>query len=232
MLILDYERVQAIAKAAMAHLAGFVCTGLSVRDVAAEAERYMHSSGIESFWYYGIGAFVFAGEDTVISISGREYAPAERRIAANDVVTVDLSPQVGEVWGDFARTLVIESGAVKTAPETVENAELREGLAVEVLLHRRLMEVARRDMTFEELYLLMNAYIAEFGYENLDFGGNLGHSIDTRRERRIYIERGNRAPLSATRFFTFEPHIMKRNGAFGFKREDIYFFEGSELRIL
>lgn len=42
----------------------------------------------------------------------------------------------------------------------------------------------------------MNKQITEKGYVNLDFLGNLGHSIERRSGDRIYIEKGNKKKLS------------------------------------
>ncbi len=33
----------------------------------------MLSHGADSFWYWDAGAFVFAGDKTAVSVSGREY---------------------------------------------------------------------------------------------------------------------------------------------------------------
>ena len=53
----------------------------------------MLSSGVDSFWYWDVGAFVFSGDETAISISGREYVTSDRLICDNDMMTIDLSPQ-------------------------------------------------------------------------------------------------------------------------------------------
>ncbi|KJC63734.1 hypothetical protein TZ00_14235 [Agreia bicolorata] len=81
-------------------------------------------------------------------------------------------------------------------------------------------------MTFEELARTMNERILDLGYENLDFLGNLGHSIGARSSDRVYIEPGNQARLDSVEYFTFEPHIRRPNGCFGYKHEDIYYFNG------
>ncbi len=62
--------------------------------------------------------------------------------------------------------------------------------------------------------------------------GNLGHSIEHRKENRIYIERGNKRKLGEVDYFTFEPHIAKAGSKYGFKRENIYFFDKDKLREL
>ena len=53
----------------------------------------------------------------------------------------------------------------------------------------------------------MNEYIKEEGYINLDFMGNLGHSIVRRKDDRVYIKKSNNIKLGNVNYFTFEPHI-------------------------
>ena len=48
--------------------------------------------GADSFWYWDVGAFVFAGDETTISISGTEYQTSGRTLGMNDIITIDLSP--------------------------------------------------------------------------------------------------------------------------------------------
>jgi hypothetical protein len=62
---------------------------------------------------------------------------------------------------------------------------------------------------------------------NLDFRGNVGHSIATRREDRFYIEDGNHRSLGEVRCFTFEPHVRAAGERWGFKHEDIFFFDAA-----
>ena len=84
-------------------------------------------------------------------------------------------------------------------------------------------------MTFEELYYKINDLISKNGFVNLDFNGNLGHSIVKDKNDRIYIEKGNLCKLSQVDMFTFEPHISIPNSKYGYKREDIYFFKDGKL---
>lgn len=99
-------------------------------------------------------------------------------------------------------------------------------------LHAQLRELAVPSMTFEELARLMNEHIADLGYENLDFLGNLGHSIARRSSDRVYIEPGNQARIDSVGFFTFEPHIRRSDGTFGYKYEDIYCFSDGRLAAI
>ena len=64
---------------------------------------------------------------------------------------------------------------------------------------------------------------------NLDFKGNLGHSIVKTKGDRIYIEKGNKTKLGAVNYFTFEPHIAFPNSKYGYKIENIYYFDGDVL---
>ncbi len=87
-------------------------------------------------------------------------------------------------------------------------------------------------MTFEALYHYMNDLIVEKGFLNLDFLGNLGHSIAKNKNGRVYIEKGNGKRLSDVEMFTFEPHISVPGSQYGYKREDIYYFENGRLKQL
>ena len=95
-----------------------------------------------------------------------------------------------------------------------------------------MVETANPEMTFEELYYQMNQIIRDEGYINLDFMGNLGHSIVRRKEDRVYIEKENHTRLGDVGYFTFEPHISVAGSKYGYKREDIYYFENGVLKKL
>lgn len=166
------------------------------------------------------------------SVSGKQYTTSDRRIRENDIITIDLSPQCGQIWGDYARTIIVENGQVTDKIAAIKNEEWRQGLEMEELLHDKLRRLAAPETSFEELYYRVNELIDQSGFVNLDFMGNLGHSIVKKKEDRIYIEKGNTAKLSDVSFFTFEPHICKKNSVYGFKKENIYYFENGALREL
>lgn len=189
----------------------------------------MLENGADSFWYWEVGAFVFAGDDTAVSVSGKDYKAADRAIQENDIITIDLSPQKNNVWGDYARTLVIENGVVCDEIDGIKKEEWRNGLRMEAYLHKTLIDVATPEMTFEELYYYMNDLIVRQGFLNLDFLGNLGHSIVKNKNDRVYIEKGNCKKLSDVEMFTFEPHISIPDSRYGYKREDIYYFDNGML---
>ena len=74
-------------------------------------------------------------------------------------------------------TMLIENGNVVKSVSEIVNDEWRDGLLMEKKLHDKLNETADPQTTFEDLYFKINKYINDMGYINLDFMGNLGHSI-------------------------------------------------------
>lgn len=221
--------VQQIAKQTMAFIKSEIKVGMNLREVRQLAENKMLALGATSFWYWDIGAFVFSGKDTTLSVSGKHYKTANKTIKENDIITIDLSPQAGNVWGDYARTIIIEDGVVVDDINKISKTEWKNGLLMEEKLHSELLSFATPQTTFEELYLYINEFITNTGYINLDFMGNLGHSIVTDKNDRIYIEKGNKAPLGSVKYFTFEPHIAVKGSKYGFKKENIYYFENKRL---
>ncbi len=229
---MDYLDMQNLTRATMNHLIERIYVGMSLSEIRNICEKYMLENGADSFWYWDVGAFVFSGDETTASVSGKDYKETERKVCIDDIITIDLSPQRKGIWGDYARTIIIENGEVINNIEEIKNDEWKQGLQMERYLHEVLMEIAYDEMTFEELYFFINKIICKHGFVNLDFLGNLGHSIVEDKNDRIYIEEGNKTKLSEVKMFTFEPHISVLNSNYGYKREDIYYFEKGKLRKL
>ncbi|MCM1115003.1 MAG: aminopeptidase P family protein [Clostridium sp.] len=224
--------VQNIAVQTMDYIKNHIYAGQSLLEIRKSCELKMLELGADSFWYYNIGALIFAGKDTTVSVSGRKYKTADYTIQKNDIITIDLSPQVKHIWGDYARTIVIENGSVVNNVNDIKNEGWKNGLIMEEQLHNKLFDIAAPDSTFEDIYYQMNDYITKCGYKNLDFNGNLGHSIERHKIKRVYLEKGNKRKLSSSKFFTFEPHISAAGGNYGFKLENIYYFSNNELKCL
>lgn len=230
-MTMDYKQIQKIAKDTMAYARCHIKSGMNLLDIRKMCENKMLELGADSFWYWNVGAFVFSGDDTTISVSGVEYKTADRIIEENDIITIDLSPQNKDIWGDYARTIVVQDGKVVELSD-ISNAEWRNGLLMEEFLHNELFNFVTTKTTFEELYFYMNRVIEKKGFVNLDFLGNLGHSIVKQKNDRIYIEKGNKTYLSDTEYFTFEPHISVKNSKYGYKKENIYYFKNGKLAEL
>lgn len=225
---MQYKEVQKIAKDTMEYARQNIKSGMTLLNVRKMCENKMIELGADSFWYWDIGAFVFSGDETTVSVSGKKYVTSDRIIQENDIITIDLSPQHNNIWGDYARTIILENGKV-TDTAKIKNAEWKNGLLMEDKLHRELNKFAKQETTFEELYYHINEMINESGFINLDFMGNLGHSIVKDKNDRIYIEKGNQAKLGEADYFTFEPHISIPASKYGYKRENIYYFVNDKL---
>jgi methionine aminopeptidase len=229
---MENKEVQKIAKDTIKYIRNIIKPGMNLIDVRKLCEDKMLELGADSFWYWNVGAFIFSGDETTISISGKRYQTSNKIIQENDIITIDLSPQNHNIWGDFARTIVIENGLVINNIDDIQNNEWKKSLKIEEILHCELLKFVTVDTTFEELYYHMNSLIKRHGFINLDFLGNLGHSIVTKNEDRIYIEKGNHQKLSNVNYFTFEPHISIPNSLYGYKKENIYYFDENKLKIL
>jgi len=129
---------------------------------------------------------VLLGSRSCLSISGKEYIPATEKVGETNVVTVDLSPLVGDIWGDCARSYFVEDGQCVSSPKCASYAE---GLATELELHELMKSFVRPDTLFSELYKFGNRHIERLGFKNLDFLGNLGHSIEKISDDRKFIDR-------------------------------------------
>ena len=221
----SYSQIQQTAKQTIAYIKKIIKPGMKLFDIRKLCEEKLMELGADSFWYWDVGAFVFAGDETTVSVSGKQYATSDKIIENNDIITIDLSPQVGNIWGDYARTIIVENGEVVDDIELIQNQEWKSGLQMEDKLHAELFRFVTKGTTFEELYYHMNEFIVENGFVNLDFMGNLGHSIAKVKSDRIYIEKGNKAKLVAMNYFTFEPHIAFPDSKYGYKKENIYYFD-------
>jgi Xaa-Pro aminopeptidase len=226
----EQTAVQTIARTVLADLASSIVPEDTERTIASRAVRLLAAHGVTETWYYDCPAMVLLGSRSCLSISGREYVPENEPVGLLNVVTVDLSPSRHGLWGDCARTFPVEDGRCTFDPQT---PELRHGIEVEAMLHQSIQEFATPDTTFHDVHEFGNAEIERLGFANLDFLGNLGHSIASHLNGRQYVEPGNHLPLGAVAGFTFEPHIRRIGGIWGFKHEEIYYFDAEQrVRVL
>jgi Xaa-Pro aminopeptidase len=218
----SHQALQTLAKGVLSSLGSTITAEDTESSIAARAIEYLRKRDINETWYYQCPALVLLGSRSTLSVSGRVYRTAEERVGEFNLVTVDLSPKKGEVWADCARSFPIEGGHFVQAPMDVA---LLDGLSAERTLHETMVSSVRPTTTFSELHAIASATLAKLGYENLDLGKNFGHSIPTHLGDRTYIVAGNNRALGSVGYFTFEPHIRRPNGAWGFKHEDIYYFD-------
>ncbi len=224
---------QQIAKETMRELHGFIKVGMSEKEIEREACRLMEAMGSDEWWYHGVGALVLLGARSKISVPGREFKASEdNRVGENDVVTIDLAPTLKKRWGDYARTVFVEDGRVRPCDEPTR-PDFVDGLRAELHLHSYLVERLNPDMTYEHAFRVLNDEIKRLGYVNLDFHGNLGHSVELDQVDRVYLEKGSAKTFrEVARPFTLEPHIARADGDVGFKRENIYYIDGDRFVCL
>ncbi len=229
----EYREVQSLAKRTIDHLRTAIRAGMTEKDVRSVAEEYMLDNGADGFWYHGVGAFVLAGERSVLSMSGREYRPSDYKLKGTDLVTVDLSPRIGEYWGDYARTLVLVGGSVldvkETSTDDTATQDWLNGLAFEKSLHSRLMAWYDPDEPVSDLFARLQGEIQVGGYNILDFNHNLGHTIEKTLDERRWFDGKNHSKMGDWPIFTFEPHIARPGARYGFKYENIYYYSGDQL---
>lgn len=85
---MQYAEVQSIAKKTIEFIKEHIHPGMTLLEVRKLCESKMLELGADSFWYWGVGAFVFAGDETTLSVSGKEYITSERVISENDIITI------------------------------------------------------------------------------------------------------------------------------------------------
>jgi Xaa-Pro aminopeptidase len=218
----DHRVVQAIAKSVLDAISATLGPRDTEASIAHRAVTMLASKGVTETWYYDCPAYVLLGTRSTLSISGRDYAPNSEAVGMFNLITIDLSPMVHGVWGDCARSFYVENG---TASEPPSSPQFSIGASMERFLHEAMVRHVTPDTTFEDLFRFSNDLIQREGFENLDFLGNVGHSIESAREDRRFIEQGNKQRLGDATLFTFEPHIRARGGPWGFKHENIYYFD-------
>lgn len=75
-----YSVMQDLNRTTIKYVSDTIKVGMSLPDIKSLCEDYLLKNGADSFWYWNVGAFIFAGDDTAISISGKEYKVADRII--------------------------------------------------------------------------------------------------------------------------------------------------------
>ena len=224
---------QQIAREAISEMHGIIRVGMSEKEIADTICEIMTKKGSQYWWYHGVGALVFLGKRTRLSMSAREYVPdPDNRVAENDIITIDCSPTVDRYWGDYTRTIFVEDGIVAPEDRPSQEANLG-GLNAELAIHRALVEKCDPGMTYEEIFYKLNGKIRDLGFVNLDYHGNLGHSIEFDEWDRYYLEKGSTKTVREVgKPFTLEPHIALPEKGHGFKRENIYYIDGNSFKCL
>lgn len=214
-----HKIVQDIARKTMDYLESNIACEMTEYEIKKMAEDFMLLCGIEGFWYYNIGALVLIDENSIFSISGKNYVASKtKKVKDGSIITIDLSPEIKGIWGDFARTFIY-----KNSFHLYKNE-----LDAQCFLHEYFKSISTPSISCGEIYSLINEKIISMGLVNLDFKKNIGHSITSDKDKRIYLEKGEKRTLRELAIFTFEPHISK-DMKYGFKYENIYYFDKNNI---
>ncbi len=221
------QKVQDAARYTLDSITEFIRPGVTEIDLIKKCDDLQRKAGVDGYWYKSLPALVLAGEHTLLAISSTEYEPSNRPIQENDLVTIDLNPSIAGYCGDYARTYYVENGVARRSP--LSNLEFIAGAHAQGYLHATLFKVAHKDMTFNELYQKMHDEIKRLGFEQLDY---LGHVVQQDMGNLDFIVPDIKITLLEAGLFTLEPHIRLISGSYGFKHENIYYFEDETLHEL
>ena len=222
-----YRRVQDAARATLDQITQFIKPGHSEIDILQQCDLLQRAAGVDGYWYKSLPGVVLSGKHTCLALSREAYVPCSAPIQESDLLTIDLNPAIGGYCGDCARSYYIEGGQVRRAPQ--RNQEFLAGAHAQEQLHALLRRVAEPDLSFGDLYQVIHQEIERLGFEQLDF---LGHGVQEDMSKLEFVGPGVTRTLGEAGLFTLEPQIRLKDGCYGFKHENIYFFEGRELREL
>ena len=224
--IAEHRKVQLAAKSVLDRLAPFITPDDTEQSIAAKAQTMIQEAGYPDTWYYDCMALVLLGSRSCVSVSGKDYSPADESVGSFNLITIDLSPTHKEYWGDCARSFVVENGKVTDAPQSLE---FKNGLSFLRQMHAQMLAVVKPTTTFGQLFDWTNMRIRQGGFVNLDYRNNVGHSIATTREERQYIQANNSVRLGDVPFFSYKPFVRLKGGKWGFKHEGIFYFNQAGL---
>ncbi len=230
-MVIENKKIQNIARTVLSEIGSYISATSTEDEIVNRCIQLMHRYGLFKTWYYDCPALVLLGSNSCKSISGKYYTPDKKEeVGSKNLITIDLSPMKEGACGDCARSFIFERNQINPKNCSVE---FKIGMKFITGLHNNLQKYATPNMTFEDLYNIFNSEIVNTGFENLDFNRNLGHSITNNLSERDFIEKGNKKKLSDVDMFTFEPHIRSLKNSWGFKLEDIYYFnEDGKLQKL
>jgi Xaa-Pro aminopeptidase len=216
-----HSKAQDAARTVFERLPELITANDSEQSIATKAYDMLRELGCPETWYYRCPALVLLGTRSCISVSGKAYQPSEELVGLSNLITIDLSPIHEQYWGDCARSFPVENGKVSRSPELLE---FKNGLHFLTQLHKKMLRLVRPETSLGQLFDWTNVCIRESGFVNLDYRNNVGHSIASCKEDRQFIEAKNPVRLGDVKFFSFEPFVRLKGGTWGFKHEDIFFF--------
>ena len=135
-----YKRAQALARQVLNDIRRFIKPGVTDADLTQTCRDLMDRGGATGYWWYGSPAVVLSGDGLRLSMEGDVYQPRREKIAADDMVTIDVAPEIHGYWGDCARSYFLNGGELKDAESA--GPDQADGMAMEAALHAILLTAA------------------------------------------------------------------------------------------
>lgn len=152
----EHQVVQRAAKKVLEELVDIIGPESTECSIASFATKRLSELGFSETWYHSCPSLVLAGNRSCLSISGREYTPNNEPFGSENLITVDLSPCAGSTWGDCARSLAIEDGAVSNYPTSTQ---FRCGFDAETQLHEAMRNYVTPSTSFHEMHEFVNVSV-------------------------------------------------------------------------
>lgn len=206
------RRAAKITDQAFEHVLGIVRPGVTERELAWEAERYMREAGAEAM-AFEIG--LASGPNTSIP----HARPTDRRIQAHEPIWIDMGAQVDGYCADLTRTFCLGE----------PDEQLRRVWNLVHEAQRAALERCRPGMGGRGVDSLARGVIADAGH-GAAFGHGLGHGVGLAVHERPRLGQTSTDVVAAGMVATFEPGVYLE-GWGGVRIEDLGVIreEGVEL---
>ncbi len=207
------KKAQSITDACFSHILGFIKTGMSEREIAAEMEYFMKKQGADGLAFETIAVF---GKKSALP----HGVPGDEILEGNGFFTMDFGAAYNGYCSDMTRTVVIGKADAKMRHvyETVKEAQRRGVEAVANGVACRAVDAACRD------------YINAQGYEGL-FGHGTGHSLGLEIHEMPACNTRSEDTLMTGMLMTVEPGVYIE-GFGGVRIEDTVLVTDSGCEIL
>lgn len=221
-LLRAHQGAQRAAKTVLAALPQQIHADDTEQTIADKAYAMLRDLHYADTWYDQSPVLVLLGSRSCLSMQENTYTASDEKVGMSNLITVYVSPTLENYWGDCSRSFAVENGRVTQRPSILE---WRAGLYFLAELQRKMMSMVRPDTSFGQLFEWANLTIRQRGFVNLECQNNIGHDFARTRADRELIRANNTKKLGDTPFFSFESFVRLKGGSWGFKREDVFFFD-------
>ena len=195
------KAAQAVTDAAFSHIAGFVRTGMTEREVQIELEDYMRRHGADGLAFSSIVA-------TGANGASPHAIPGPTRLEAGQCVVLDFGARAQGYCSDMTRMLFLGE----------PDERLRAGYAAIRDANEQVEAALRPGVTGRAMHELAEEVLAAHGFAG-KMGHGLGHGVGIDIHEEPVLNPRNEAPLAAGSVVTVEPGVYLP-GDFGMRLED------------